>query len=456
MAKDILLPELGENIAAGEVVRVLVAPGDRLAAGDPVVEIETDKAVIEVPAGQAGVVTEVLAKAGTRAKVGEVLLRLEAADSSSAIAPGREAPAQPTATAAAPPSQPVDAPAPAPVAPAPVAPAPVHAPGPAPAPAPAPVSQKSPGSGLPAPAAPSVRREARELGVDIHRVPGSGANGRISVEDVRRHVRQLNQAGPAGGSPVVTGGAGIPYHGTLPDLSRFGSQQTEPMSAVRRATARHLAAGWNTVPQVTQYDQCDITDLEALRLKLAPRVEAAGGRLTMTGILLKVCASALGRFPRFNSSVDMAGESTVQHGYVHIGVAVDTPRGLLVPVIRDANLKNITTLCVELVEASARARDRRSSPEELSGGCFTISNLGGIGGTGFSPIVNWPEVAILGVSRAAIQPVWDGTAFRPRLILPLSLSYDHRVIDGADGARFLRWVCEALEQPLLLALEGQG
>jgi len=299
-----------------------------------------------------------------------------------------------------------------------------------------------------------VRREARELGVDIHAVPGSGPNGRISMEDVRRFVKERNLQLPGDGGALapLAGGGNLPYHTSLPDQTRFGGQQRTPMSNVRRATACHMAATWNTVLQVTQYDLCDITDLETLRKQLAPAVEAAGGKLTMTGILLKVCATALTRHPQFNVSVDMAGETIVAHEYVHIGVAVDTPRGLLVPVLRDADHKSITTLCVELAELSAKARDRKTGPEDLAGGCFTISNLGGIGGTGFSPIVNFPEVAILGVSRATTEPRWDGQAFQPRLMLPLSLSYDHRVIDGADAARFLRWICEALEQPLLLVL----
>jgi pyruvate dehydrogenase E2 component (dihydrolipoamide acetyltransferase) len=296
------------------------------------------------------------------------------------------------------------------------------------------------------PAAPTVRRFAREVGVDITEVRGSGPGGRISIDDVKAFTaRRLSQAAAA---PI---GAASPE---LPELSAWGEIRREPMSKVRQATARNMARAWVTVPQVTHHDHADITDLEALRKQFRGRVEAAGGKLTVTSILVKVVASALKVFPALNAAVDAARQEIVYRESVHIGVAVDTERGLLVPVIRDADRKNITTISVELDDLARRARDRKLAPDEMQGGGFSISNLGGIGGTAFTPIVNWPEVAILGVARAATLPRWTGEAFEPRLMLPLSLSYDHRLVDGADAARFLRWVAEAVEEPLLLALEG--
>src|SRR5262249_18081583 len=299
----------------------------------------------------------------------------------------------------------------------------------------------------PAPAAPSVRRMARELGVDINQVPGTGPNGRISVEDVKAYAKRLVTTGGR-----AAGAAAVP----LPDFSRWGEIERQPMRAGRRKAAEHLSAAWQTVPHVTQCDLVDITDLEETRKKYAKQVEAAGGNLTVTAIALKVAAAALRVFPQFNASIDMAADEIVLKKYVNIGVAVDTDRGLLVPVIRNADRKNIVQLAVELTQLSEKARTRKIALEEMQGGCFSISNLGGIGGTYFTPIVNAPEVAILGISRARMEPLYqkDTGQFVPRLMLPLSLSYDHRVIDGADGIRFLRWVAQALEDPFLLSLQG--
>jgi pyruvate dehydrogenase E2 component (dihydrolipoamide acetyltransferase) len=296
----------------------------------------------------------------------------------------------------------------------------------------------------PAPAAPSVRRMARELGIDINDVPGTGSGGRISAEDVKTHVNRLvGAAAPGASGPEA-----------LPDFSRWGEIERLPMRGVRRKTAQHLTAAWTTIPHVTQHDLADVTSLEELRKRYAKQVEAAGGNLTVTAIAVKVVAAALKAFPQFNVSVDMAAEEIIQKKYVHIGVAVDTDRGLLVPVIRDADTKNIVQLAVELSQLSEKARNRKLSLEEMQGGSFSISNLGGIGGTAFTPIVNTPEVGVLGISRARTEAVYQGTQFVPRLMLPLSLSYDHRVVDGADGIRFLRWIVEALEQPFLLSLHG--
>jgi pyruvate dehydrogenase E2 component (dihydrolipoamide acetyltransferase) len=408
---DFTLPELGEGVTGGDVLRVLVKPGDRLAKDQPVLELETDKATIEVPSSVAGQVRDVKVKAGDKVKVGQSILSVEESGAGVqavgvekvvAISRGaRQAAEQPAA-----PELPV------------------------------------------APAAPSVRRMARELGVDVDQVPGSGPGGRISVEDVKGHAKRLI-------TEPSTGGAAIPAE-PLPDFTRWGDIDRQPMRPVRRKTAEHLSAAWATIPHVTQHDLADITGLEELRKRYAKQAEGAGGSLTVTSIAVKVVAAGLKVFPQFNASIDLAAEQIIYKKYVNIGVAVDTDHGLLVPVIRDADTKNIVSLSVELTELSEKARTRKISLDEMQGGCFSISNLGGIGGSFFTPIVNAPEVAILGISRARMEPVYNketGT-FHPRLMLPLSLSYDHRVIDGADGVRFLRWVVEALEQPFLLVLQG--
>ncbi len=292
------------------------------------------------------------------------------------------------------------------------------------------------------PAAPSVRRLARELGVEIRQVPGTGPEGRISVEDVQAFVRSALSSG---------GGVGAPAS-PLPDFAKWGEVERKPMSNIRRKTAEHLSHAWNAIPHVTQHDKADITALEVLRKQYSPRAEQAGGKLTMTVVALKIVAAALRKFPQFNSSVDMARQEIVYKKSIHVGVAVDTPRGLLVPVLRDVDRKGIIELAADLGKASEKARAGKLSLDDMQGAGFTITNLGGIGGTSFTPIVNWPEVAILGISRGIYEPVYDGHAFQPRQMLPLSLSYDHRVIDGADGARFLRWVADAFEQAFVTLL----
>jgi pyruvate dehydrogenase E2 component (dihydrolipoamide acetyltransferase) len=286
---------------------------------------------------------------------------------------------------------------------------------------------------------------ARELGVDIDNVPGSGSDGRISVEDVKAYTKRVVADAHAGGSIAAE---------PLPDFTRWGAVDRQPMRAVRRKTAEHLSAAWATIPHVTQHDLADVTGLEELRKRYAKQAEAAGGNLTFTAIAVKIVAAALKVFPQFNASIDFAAGDIIYKKYVNIGIAVDTDRGLLVPVVKDADTKNILQLAAEIAQLSEKARTRKIALEEMQGGCFSISNLGGIGGTSFTPIVNAPEVAILGISRGRMQPVWKDNQFVPRLMLPLSLSYDHRAIDGADGMRFLKWVVEALEQPFLLALQG--
>jgi pyruvate dehydrogenase E2 component (dihydrolipoamide acetyltransferase) len=302
----------------------------------------------------------------------------------------------------------------------------------------------------PIPAAPHVRRLAREIGVNIRTVAGSGPGGRISETDVKAFAKQALLAASAA-APAPRGAFVDP---DLPDFAKWGKTERVSMRGIRRKTAEHLRQAWNTIPHVTQQDRADITDLEHLRSRFAPRAEEAGGKMTVTAIALKVCASALKVFPQFNASIDMAKEEIIYKQYINIGVAVDTDRGLLVPVIREVDKKNIVELAVEMTQLSKKARERKLTPEEMEGGTFTITNLGGIGGTGFSPIVNHPEVAILGLSRSRMEPEWVNNKFEPRLILPLSLSYDHRLIDGADAARFLRWIAEAFEQPFLLSVQG--
>jgi pyruvate dehydrogenase E2 component (dihydrolipoamide acetyltransferase) len=445
MAVEFKLPELGENVEKGDVVRVLVAVGDSIKVDQSILELETDKATIDVPSSVAGVVKEIRVKAGDKVKVGQVVLVADEAAAGAAAptakpvapapAPDRKPTAPPEAVAATV-AEPAARHEVIPISAARVAPAQAARPEPAVP------------SGALVPAAPSVRKFARELGVDIRAVGGTGPGGRIGQDDVKDHVRQ--ELGGGGAMRAL-------QPGPLPDFSKYGDVDVKPMSSIRRKIAEHLTAAWQA-PHVTQHDRADVTDLEEFRKTYGPRVEKAGGKLTVTAILLKVCAQAMARFPQFASSVDMANESIVFKKYCHIGVAVDTPNGLLVPVIRDADRKTVTEMAVELAVLSQKARDRKLSLDEMAGGVFSITNLGGIGGTSFTPILNRPEVAILGVSRTATEPVWrpSGPAgpaqFVPRLMLPLSLSYDHRAIDGADAARFLRFVADALEQPMSMYL----
>jgi pyruvate dehydrogenase E2 component (dihydrolipoamide acetyltransferase) len=445
------LPELGENIDSGDLVRLMISPGATVSEGQPVMELETDKAVVEVPSTVSGVVREIKVKEGQKVKVGEVIFTLEGG----VVAQPQPAPKhQPvehvsgqqgarlsfqlamraegkTEEQVLPPDQPQ-----------------------ATAPAFAMPAQLGKVAGTehrdPAPAAPHVRRLAREIGVDIHSVQGSGPGGRISEDDVKLSAKNALLAATA----AAQTSRGTFAEPELPDFGKWGKTERVSIRGVRRKTAEHLRQAWNTIPHVTQQDRADITELEQLRAKFAPRVEEAGGKMTVTAIALKVCAAALKVFPQFNASIDMGKEEIIYKQYINIGVAVDTDRGLLVPVIRDVDKKNIVELAAEMTQLSKKARDRKLTPEEMQGGTFTITNLGGIGGTGFSPIVNHPEVAILGLSRSRMEPEWVNNKFEPRLILPLSLSYDHRLIDGADAARFLRWIAEAFEQPFLLSVQG--
>lgn len=471
MIAEIKLPEISENVESGSVVSVFVKQGDTIKEDEPVIEVETDKASVEVPSTASGTVSEVLVSEGDNVQVGATIVKVETEGGDEAAGGEAEKPAEeqkeaPAAKAendeqaAEPSAQPTEEAAQQEQAPAAEqAPAEKKAPE-APAPAEAadtttddagrtvaagePSAYTEPGK--PVPAAPSTRRLAREIGVDIHQVQGSGPAGRISQEDVKAFAKKQLQTGAAGGGAI--------REPKLPDFSRWGNVRREPMSNVRKITAQSMQTAWQTIPHVTQFDKADVTELEEFRQKYSKVAEKAGGKLTVTAMLLKIAAHALQRFPSFNASIDMSQQEIVYKDYVHIGVAVDTDRGLLVPVVRDVPKKSIVSLSVELAEIAGKARDKKIKPDEMEGGTFTISNLGGIGGTAFTPVVYSPQVAILGVARSEWQPVYKNGQFEPRLMIPLSLSYDHRLIDGADGARFLRFICQSLENPLYMSLEG--
>ena len=468
MPTNVTLPELGEGIEQAEVIRVLVAAGDSVKADQPLIEIETDKATVEVPAPQAGVVSSVAVAEGGTLKVGELILTLgdddgaaagdgastdvstdvtpaEASDetassgettpaegseetapaassgeAASAEAPAGAAdtePAAPTAAAARGETRDSDRTTPTPPTPAP------------------PV-----GTGPRVLAAPSVRKLAREIGVEIEAVGPSGRGDRVTLDDVKTHAkRALEEAR-----------AGRPAEAPLPDFSAWGPVERTPLRGIRRTMARRMSQAWRAVPHVTQHDEADITEFEAVRTRL--KKTAPDRPLTVTALAVAVVAAALREFPQFNASLDMTREEVVQKDYVHVGVAVDTDRGLLVPVIRDADRKRLGDLAVEIAALAEKVRDGKATPDELQGGTFTITNLGGLGGTSFTPIVNYPEVAILGLSRSKPSPVWTGERFEPRPLLPLSLSYDHRLIDGADAVRFLRWIADRIAHPMLLEI----
>jgi pyruvate dehydrogenase E2 component (dihydrolipoamide acetyltransferase) len=447
MATEFRLPELGENIKSGDLVRILVSVGDAVSQDQPVLELETDKATIEVPSPVAGKVKEIFVKDGDKVNVGQLIFTV---DGEGGATPSAEPAAERSEAAVAAPTRKAETStlgtgreSPVPQEGLATESARVGA-------SSSVVVPLKPATEMGAhplvPAAPSARRVAREFGVDIGAVPGSGPGGRISADDVRQYARAVLGAGEARTRGVVAP--------PLPDFAKWGGIERKPMSQVRRKTAEHMAQAWANVCQVTQFDQADVTHLEEIRRQYSERVEKSGGKLTVTAIALKVAAAALKVFPQFAASVDMARGEIIYKKYCHIGVAVDTERGLLVPVIRDVDRKNILQLSIELSQVAEKARNKKLTLEEMEGGVFTITNLGGIGGTYFSPIVNYPEVAILGISRSRLEPVYIRGQFEPRLMLPLSLSYDHRLIDGADAARFLRWVAEALEQPFLLPLQG--
>jgi pyruvate dehydrogenase E2 component (dihydrolipoamide acetyltransferase) len=436
---DIRVPDLGsfKDVA---VIELLVAPGDTIEVDTPIATLETDKATMDVPSSAAGKVVALHLSRGMKMNSGDLVATIETAAGA--------------VVASAPPAVAVVA---APSAPAP-APAPVPAPAAAPAQAAASVTAAPPAAGadmrrdlapidgtgsLAAHAGPSVRRLARELGVDLSRVPGSGIKGRISHEDVKAWVKRALSGALAPAAPALP---------KLPvvDHAAFGPVETRPLSRVQRISGPRLQASWINIPHVTQFDEADITDLEALRQALKPEAAAQGVKLTPLTFVVAACVRALQEFPGFNASLDESGQNLVFKKYFNLGFAADTPQGLMVPVIRDADRKDIYAIARDLAALSERARVGKLAAADMQGGCFTVSSLGGIGGTAFTPIINPPEVAILGVSRSVMRPVWRDGAFVPRLMLPLSLSYDHRVIDGAAGVRFTSWLAGRLADPAAL------
>ena len=450
MPTEFKLPQLGEQVEKGVVLSVMVSPGDHVDADDVGLELETDKATTEVPAPSAGTVGEVRVGQGDEIQSGDVIMTLqddeqtgddeevaEEKDEEKAEEEPDEEPQQDQEPEAkeeklekeekeeseqrARPEKTERKKEPRKEKP------------------------PRPKLGEPAPAAPSVRRFARELGLDVSTVAGTGSGGRVTEEDVKSHVRDLLD--------------GIEktrdeQEQKLPDFSQWGEVEREPMNAIRRATADNVTSSWERIPHVTQYDDADITELEDFRARFADDAEEDGGKLTVTAILVKVVAAALGRFPQFNASVDLERGEVIRKKYVHVGVAVDTKEGLLVPVLRDADKKGLMQIAKELGELAGKARARKLSREAMQGGSFSITNLGGLGTTRFTPIVGWPQVAILSVGRLDTKPVWQGDEFAPRKVLPLGITYDHRAVDGADAARFLRWIAETLETPMRLTMEG--
>jgi len=483
--RDVLLPDIGDfdNV---DVAEVLVAVGDRVAVEQSLIVLESDKASMEIPSPFAGRIVELKVSVGDQVSQGALLARIEVDEAAESAAPSE--PSTPTKAAPSPP-EPAPAgarpPAPAPASMPASVPTPTRAPAPAPmpasappsaparVPAPAPTAPRAepdetavapitssvvedregvevvplpaalvPVAGeLRAHASPSVRRLARELGVDLRLVPGTARKGRIQKEDVQAYVKSMIVKGTSAGVPI----AGVAVAAPLKfDFAHFGPTEVRPLNRIRKLSAANLHRSWVSVPHVTQFEEADITELDAFRREMKPEAERRGIKLTFLPFVLKACAHLLREMPHFNASLDHLGENLILKHYIHVGVAVETPNGLVVPVVRDADRKGLYEIAAELMDISARARERKLRPADLQGGSFSISSLGGIGGTFFTPIVNHPEVAILGVGRMDWRPVWRGEEFVPRLVLPLSLSYDHRVIDGADGARFSARLSEVL------------
>jgi pyruvate dehydrogenase E2 component (dihydrolipoamide acetyltransferase) len=444
MIKEITIPEISENVEKGTVISIPVSEGDTVKKDDPVLELETDKAAVDVPAPFGGTVKEILVAENDEVKVGQAVMKIETEGKASEAAAGPSPEEEPGAAEEEPEEpgggKPTTEEQPA-----------------AAEEAPEPEAQPA---GTPVPAAPSTRRLAREIGVNIYTVEGTGPGGRISKEDVKAAAKAAaGSAGDGSGGAGAAaagpdGAAALTAPGTLPDFSRWGETERVDLSQVRSIIAENTAASWRTIPHVTQFDKADITALEEFRGKYGKLAQKQNTKLTVTAIILKITALALLRFPRFNATFDAEKKQLILKKYVNIGVAVDTDRGLLVPVIRDADKKSILDLAKELDDTAERTRNKKIKPDELEGGNFIVSNLGGIGGTNFTPVIFPHQLGILAVDRAEVQPVYKDGEFVPRTILPLGLSYDHRVIDGADGARFLRWVAESLEQPLFMHLQG--
>jgi pyruvate dehydrogenase E2 component (dihydrolipoamide acetyltransferase) len=432
---EVKVPDIGD-FKDVEVIELLVKPGDTIKVDQSLVTVESDKASMEIPSSHAGVVKDIKIKIGDKINEGSVVLTVEAAEGAAAA---------PEAAPAAAPA----APAPAAAAPAPAAtPAPTAAP--APAAAPAAAAPAAGATGGKAHASPSIRKFGRELGVDLSRVPGTGPKGRITQQDVQNFVKGVMAGTAAPGAAPALGAAGIGGISLLPwpslDFSKFGPTELVPLSRIKKISGPNLHRNWVMIPHVTQFDEADVTDLEAFRVESNAAYAKAkqATKLTMLAFVIKASVAALKKYPQFNASIDETGANLIVKQYFNIGFAADTPNGLVVPVVKDADKKSISQIAAEMGELSAQARDGKLSPAAMQGATFTISSLGGVGGTAFTPIINAPEVAILGLSKSSMKPVWDGSAFQPRLMLPLSLSYDHRVIDGAGAARFTAYLAEVL------------
>ncbi len=420
---QINVPDIGDFDAV-EVIEVLVAEGDEINAEDPIMSLESEKATIEVPCPQSGVIEKLMVKEGDQVSEGSpmIMLKLSASDDKKAEAK----PVEPKKEAAPTSEKPAKAekPKPAPAAKAP----------------PVPTEVPTQAKGKLAHASPAVRKFARELGVDVSVVTGTGRKGRITKEDVKQHIKTAMQSG---GQTVVTSNFDVPPFPAV-DFTEFGEVESKALSRIQKISGKYLHRNWVRIPHVTQYDEADITELEAFRNENKAEAKEQGFNLTPLAFMVKAMAKALKKFPKFNSSLDVDGENLIYKKYFHIGIAVDTPNGLVVPVIKDCDKKEVFEIAKEMRDISIKAREGKLAPSDMQGGCISISSLGGIGGTAFTPIINAPEVAILGVSRSSIKPQWNGKEFKPRLMLPLSLSYDHRVIDGADAARFIVYLSSIL------------
>jgi pyruvate dehydrogenase E2 component (dihydrolipoamide acetyltransferase) len=448
---EIKVPDIGD-FSEVPVIEVLVAEGDRVEADDGLVTLESDKATMEVPSPEAGVIREMKLKLDDTVSEGDVVAILEVEGKAERSADVSKEPAGRTTESETGPGEPKE---PASETPdeSPREKAATEPPAPTtPAPKERPTGMASVDPATVPYASPAVRKFARELGVDLRRVSGSGKRGRIVREDVSAFVKSVMSGAPGAGAAGI-GGLRLDFP-QLPefDFSRYGAIEKVPLSKIQKLSAGHLHRNWVGIPHVTQHDEADITDMEAFRQANAEDAVNQGFKLTPLVFLIKAMVAALKKFPRFNASLDSDGETLVLKQYFNIGIAVDTPDGLVVPVLRECERKGIMELGAELAEISAKARDKKLKPQDIQGGCISISSLGGIGGTSFTPIINAPEVAILGVSRSRMQPVWNGSEFQPRLMLPLSLSYDHRVIDGADAARFTRFFASRLEDLRRLTL----
>jgi len=441
MIKEVTVPEISENVESGEVLNVLVREGQRVTVEQPIVELETEKAAFEVPSTVEGEVAEVLVKEGETVAVGQPIMRIDTEGKGKSEEKKPEAEkgveksgAEKKAASRKPPEEQREEPE----EPSAREEAPA-------------LSETAPkrSAGTPVPASPSVRQLARELGIELEDVRGTKPGGRISDEDVKKHARQLITQCATGQRAVAAG----PERRAMPDFAKWGEIERKPASATRRKIAETMSHAWSQVAHVTQHDSADITLLQAFIAEYSEQVKQSGGKLTVTSIMLKAVAEALRAFPTLNASYDAETQEIIYKKYIHIAVAVDTDRGLLVPVVRDADRKSIRRLSAELSEMAEKARQHKITPDEMLGGTFTVTNLGGIGGTYFAPIVYWPQAAILGISRAVQQPMYADGGFENRWMLPLSLSYDHRIVDGAEGIRFLRKVIELLENPFQLALK---